>query len=231
MVIVLVICIVVLGVLIAITATAYAQTKVMSKITLSQSSLQEPPAGDDDWANTNQFNFVGNYQTKLGIVQALISAWGHTERPTFLCKYTLASQGKTKCTYDIVTKFDDEVSLTTGCTKDGQMHPRPKCFYMQSFSDFNLDSLWRKHIQMENYLMDQGGASLIGQNLDFETYFTESIRKHADFIQSIPLWYLRSVWWFLVRRHIWHDRTIEKQHKLRMIKLPNELSNINTLSA
>ena len=87
----------------------------------------------------------------------------------------------------------------------------------------NFDERWHKHVEMENYLMDEGQAQLVEMDKPFEEFFIDEIHKHVKHIRSIPLWPLHGTYWFVIRRVLWHDKSIKQQHEKGMIKLPNEI--------
>jgi len=168
-----------------------------------------------EWAQQNEFIFVGYYLFQTNV---FIAAWQRQDRPTFFCYYLV--QHKTLS--DMVTIFDDEIGLTTGSRADTHFFPRSDNMYMQSFSRLGFDGFWDRHVATENYLIDHG-ADLVEQELDFETCIVQAVRQQMQFVRKIPLWPLRGLWWFLVRRFRWHNLTIRQQHERGWIRLPKEL--------
>ena len=183
------------------------------------------------WAQQNDFKFLGYYNIRVGFAKVFTAAWQRTDRPTFMCHYVIKVQNKVKRAMDIVTKFANDVSLTTANTRNAQFSPKPPKAYAQSFSKVDLDQQWNLHIEMENYLIDVGGAQLVNLSIEFEKDIVESSRKENQFVRSIPLWYLRGSYWYFVRRYLWHNKSIEAQHKKRMIRLPNEMPGTDVLTA
>jgi hypothetical protein len=129
----------------------------LAKITLSPSS-KEIPDDIDRWAQNNEFMYIGCYETKITNVNTTIWAWGRVDRPTYFCQYLAKAGAHTNKVYDMVTEFADDISITTGSSKDSQLMPCPPGAYMQSFSRISLDEQWHRHIEAENYLMDKGRA-------------------------------------------------------------------------
>lgn len=177
-----------------------------------------------EWAEHNDFTFVGCYLVKVGILKNFMAVWQRTDRPTFFCHYLMQGQNRVKGVSDLVTVFANDISLTTANSRDAQLSPKPPGSYHQTFSNTNLDKQWYRHIEMENYLMDVGQAQLVQQDKPFENIFLDAIRKEVKFIRSLWLWPFRGAYWFFIRKHLWHNRSIKELRQKDMIKLPNELS-------
>lgn len=183
------------------------------------------------WAQQNNFKFLGYYNIRVGLAKVFTAAWQRIDRPTFMCHYVIRAGNKVKRATDIITEFADDVSLTTTDTRDAQFAPKPPRAYAQSFSKVDVGQQWNRHIEMENYLIDVGGAQLVNMDIEFEKDVVEAGRKQNRFTRSIPLWYLRGSYWYFVRRYLWHNKSIEAQHKKRMIRLPNEMPGTDVLTA
>jgi hypothetical protein len=177
-------------------------------------------------AQANGFTFAGYYKVKLGLHTVLTAVWQRPDRPTLILTYAVSKPG----IMDIATEFADHVSLTSGTTRDGQLFPKPPCVYHQSFSDVAFEQLWSMHIEMENYLIDAGGARLIPQKIDIEINIADDALRSNAYVRSLPFWYLRTAWWFFVRRYRWHGLSVKQQHEQSMILLPNELAAAGTLT-
>jgi hypothetical protein len=72
--------------------------------------------------------------------------------------------------------------------------------------------------------MDNGKVKLKAEDKEFEQAFTRAIREQVKYIKMLPLWPLRGPCWYFIRRYLWHNKSIEEQHRKGMIKLPNELT-------
>jgi len=197
-------------------------TPVISVLSLRKSQLlpcpDKPEVNTDRWAQANGFSFVGSYMIRSCYMAGItIFAWQRTDGSSFLCQYGIANAA---C--DFVTKFASDVSLTTGSTRDGHFFPRRPGAYLQSFSKIDLNEQWARHIKMENYLIDGRGVELVAPDVQFEDYFIDFIHRQMEFVMSIPLWFLRGVYWFFVRRYLYHNKTIKEQYEKGMIRLLKE---------
>jgi hypothetical protein len=211
-------------VLIAIAATLFAQVRLMAKAVLEPAPDEAEPEHLRQWAADNDFNFIGNFTMKVGSSNALISAWRHSQRPTFFCQYVIRSGRTVNQALDMVTLFDSDIMLTTASKSDGQLMPIPVGCYLQTFSNVSPDDQWHKHVEMENFLMDEGGARFVQLDVTFEDSLTNTIRKQIECIRSIPLWPCWAPYWFFVRKNLRHNKSVRLQHQKGMIKLPNELT-------
>jgi hypothetical protein len=207
----------------AITIVMTAQMLSLGRAYLERASEQDPPEAEDQWARENDFRFIGNYTMNTGSIGSQISTWQRADRPTFLCRYVVTAKNAVNTACDLVTIFAADVGLTTCSSGDGQLFPRPAGSYSQSFSNIVLDEQWSRHVEMENFLMDAGGAQLVQLDVSFEDQFVSAIKKQVGYVRSLCLWPLCGPYWFFVRRRLWHNKTIEQQHARGMIKLPNEL--------
>lgn len=169
-------------------------------------------ATHDQWAESQGFDYLGAYLLH-GPATFFIAAWQLRNMPTFLCVYCHGENTH----FDIVTIYSEHQGLTTGSSKDGQTLPRAPGSYAQTFSNLDLDAMWTRHQQAEKYLHENARMQANPGNLEFEPLFIDAVRREAQFVQSIPLYPFRGVYWFFVRRHQRHNRTIEQQHARGMI--------------
>lgn len=224
---------VVVGVFVLITVVATAEMARMAKAELQYLDVDQGQ-GDPriartvhpgQWAGENDFEHVGYYLFRNG--QSLIAAWRYADRPTWFCYYVIQVEAEgntvTKEAVDFVTRFGDDISLTTGSMPDCHFLPPRPGAYVQSFSELSLDEQWGRHIEGENYLMDQGGAQLEPFEQPFDEALLTAVRQQLDYVRSIPLWYLHAPLWFFVRRSQYHNRSLEQLHQRGRIRLPNDM--------
>jgi len=172
------------------------------------------------WAGRNGFSFLGYFVERSG--GGFIAAWKRADQATFLCQYLIADKGGHRSAFDLVTLFSNDVTLSTGSTADAHLFPKPPGYYLQSFSDLSLDSQWTRHASMEGYLIEKGGARLASANISLVDALSDSIRKQAAYVRSLWFWPLRSLYWFFIRLHLWHNRSIQTLREMGRIRLPNE---------
>ena len=134
----------------------------------------------------------------------------------------IKANNNTVRTKEITTVFNDGVGLDTSDKKDAHFYPKSFGKYVQSFDGDGIERQWARHIEAENYLMDTGGCELIEQDFLFEAAFNEEVDNQVAHIKSLPMWYLKGAYWYYIRRRLWANKTVEKQHKKGMVQLPNE---------
>lgn len=172
------------------------------------------------WATEQGFDrYLGTFVVRLPAGACLIAAWQHRLRPTYFCPYAAAN----KVFHDFVTLFSENRSLTTTNTRDGQFLPKAPGRYMQTFTGLSLDELLNRHAASEQFLLTQGRILERPVSWTFEEALSASLASQGAYIRSLPLWPLRAVYWFLVRKRRLHNKTIEEQHQLGLIRLPHEL--------
>lgn len=178
----------------------------------------ESAAEHDHWAEANGFDYLGGYLFH-GPVTAFVGAWQHRDQPTFFCVYCHPGREE----FDLVTIYSDTLGLTTGSTKDGQLMPRQATSYAQTFSGLDLDTMWVRHTEAQQYLETNARLTRHPWTKPFEATLVDAIHQQTDYVRSLLFWPLRGTYWYFVRRSRWHNRSIESQHQARMIRLPNEV--------
>lgn len=212
-----------------ITYATFKNVKNLAKASLSSSPVTEPPPDENQWAQNNDFSFVGNFTMKTASMTTSVSAWQHCDRPTFFCKYVVKIKNISQQASDFVTKFANDILLTTASTSDANFFPRYPEAYLQSFSKLSLDERWYRHVEMENYLIDTGGAELIQMDVSFEKELFDAAQKQIKYVRTIALWPFRGVYWYFIRKHLWHNKSIKTQHEKGVIRFPNHLASVRLL--
>lgn len=211
-------------------AMTFVSVRGLSNPTLVPLSSQEQQHDEgSQWAQENGFAFVGNFAMKVGIAETSMAIWRCSERPSFFCRYTAQAGNIVQTSFDFVTIFDGDIMLTTNDKADSQMLPQAPRHYLQSFSAVSLDQQWCQHVQMENYLMDAGGALLVQLNKAFEDCFIDTVRKQVEYVRSLSFWPLRGIYWFFVRRKLRHNLSIQAQHDKGLIMMPSEMPGFRSM--
>lgn len=174
------------------------------------------------WAKKNNFDFLGFYEVQCGM-RAFMAAWKLKEMPTHLCQYIIRGNRAIVIALDFETIFKNEVELTTSNTKDSIFYPKPPGWYSQSFSMYCFDELYRMHMEAEEYLITKGGTQLEKSIIDFEEFFVSYLKKEKSYQWKHWYWIFFLLYFYFVRKNKWHNKTIQQQHELGMIQLPNEM--------
>lgn len=188
----------------------------------------------NQWAIAHDFVHIGDFFMHLTNVQSHITVWRHCYEPTFMAAYlTQAIKPKStgqskpitqKTAFDFVTYFEMGHTLTTGSTLDASLFPLKEGRYQQTFNFIDMDDLLQKHAQAVVYLKNYGQARLGVIDKPVEDYILEALHSSMEYVWSLPLWPVRGVYWYFIRRHLWHNLTIQRQHEKGKIRLPNEIT-------
>jgi hypothetical protein len=112
---------------------------------------------------------------------------------------------------EFITAFSDEISLTTTTTRAAFVYPRPYGSFLQSFPTATPENLWRAHLAGEDYLTSQLSITTEECRLPFLEAFQRGIVRGLLHVTSIRLWFLRAIYWFLIKRFLLHNRPIWSQ--------------------
>lgn len=166
------------------------------------------------WTENNNFNFLGSYR----IGHYYIAAWGDANSPAFLWFHSFPDEG-----LEFITHFEDEILLCTVDNSNWQAPPRFMGYYLQTFSTIDIDLLWQRHVEMENYLIETGKAKIFESDIFVQDLIDFYRKKQTKHIRSFAGWPIRAICWNLISKHFWHNKSIKQQYEKGMIKLPNEL--------
>jgi len=171
------------------------------------------------WARSRGFRYLGSYAMNLPNL-VFIAAWQLAESPNFFCMYGV----RNKYAYDFVTYLAPDRTLTTGNTRDGLMLPRRPGRYGQAFENTDFDTMLRRHQESLAYMQNAGRIAPRPVTKNFEEAFTGALVDQLAYVRSIPLWPLRGLKWYYVDRSRFINKSIEEQHRARLIQLPGDLN-------
>jgi len=189
---------------------------------LEQASLM------DEWAREIGFTLVGYFTVgRVGNTNSFLAVWRLGDIPTYFgITYVTAGTGQaTVVTWSVEfsTHFTHGVMLDTGNLRDAHLCPKPPGYYTQTFAGLEVDELWERHQEAIRYLTYESHLALSLSSTDLQTHFEESVNCQMSYVRSLPFWYLRGPWWYLGRRYLLHDQSLEQQHRKRRIRLPHEI--------
>jgi hypothetical protein len=157
------------------------------------------------------FRFTKAYSfhaTKFGI-WIRISA-----EPPLRMFYVSRQAGGSVC--EFITAFSDEISLTTTTTRAAFVYPRPFGSFLQSFPKATPQDLWRAHLDGEAYLRSHLSINTEECRLPFLETFQRGVVRGLSHVISIRLWFLRGIYWYLIKRFLLHNRPIGNQDVSRL---------------
>ena len=123
-------------------------------------------------------------------------------------------------TYEFGTDFSDEADLTTTMTRAAFVFPLPYGRFMQSFPGASAQELWTAHRRGEEYILSALRVPVAEPRRPFLEGFEEAIKAKLHHVTSHRLWFVRGIYWYLVKRFILHNRPIWEQDVARLYGAP-----------
>jgi len=154
--------------------------------------VQEGIGETGRWVAWNGYDWLGAYRFE----QFLVAAWQNPAEATLLCKYL---QGENHF-HDFVTLWEERGGLTTGSSRDGLTLPTPDGWYSQAFENCTLREQHKRHLEGVAHLAHLSGEKPVLPPRDFAELVREKIRAQAEYVASKPLYPIRGIYWYLVRR-------------------------------
>ena len=117
--------------------------------------------------------------------------------------------GNTSCEFG--TDFSEDISLTTTRTTAAFVFPLTYGRFMQSFPNMNAEQLWQAHLRGEEYIMSVLGVRAEPLRLSFLDGLREEISRRMRYVVSHRLYYVRGIYWYLVKRFLMQNKPIWTQ--------------------
>ncbi len=145
---------------------------------------------------------------------------GHWEQdsnfpPLRLLSVSLSPAGTN---YEFITEFSDDHSLTTTKTRAAFMFPRPFGSFLQSFPNASIEQLWDLHLRGEQHIISVLSIPVKKCHVPYLEGFAPAIRRQMRCIKSFPLWPVRGIYWFLVKRFLMLNRPIWTQNVAKLYR-------------
>ncbi len=175
----------------------------------------DDPQGITAWARAqgfeldSQFDFSGIIGA--GDIKMAVEGWFLPSKKLFLMHYHVLD----KFYYEFVTGLEGDYSLTSSKSVDSLNLPFPPKMFVQVFEDDSLDELLEKHEKTLAFFKERFGVAPIVPTLPLQEMILHSIETQMAYVQSLPFWYLRGLWWHLIRRRQLRNKSvIEQIHRL-----------------
>ncbi|MBN2135249.1 MAG: hypothetical protein JW737_05925 [Acidobacteria bacterium] len=123
------------------------------------------------------------------IPDVVVYALRHESEPIYYCLYHFGS----RIPIDVVTRYENDMSLTTADNIEAGAAPRPEKAFLQIFRDADHDTLYINHLRSHRFITKQGVRVHDMPPANFRYYFFESFRRQADFMRKIPFWPLKLI--------------------------------------
>jgi hypothetical protein len=154
----------------------------------------------------NGFNFVAAY----GFHLVWFGIWTQKEGRSPIRYYCFAGTTNSRAE-EFITVFSDDASLTTTRTRSAFVFPRPFGAFMQAFPKAPISQLWDSHQRGEQYLVSEVAIPVKDCRLSYVERLKQGVVTQTAHIRSLPLWPLRGVYWFFIKRFLMHNRPIWAQ--------------------
>lgn len=218
--------IVVIGPIVAVPVMLYVSLKGMAgaERTFQPAAPQDFPEDyriatqTGQWAAARGFTYLGCYSMKMPNT-VFIAAWQLGGVSTFFCMYGV----RNRYGYDFITYLTPNRTLTTTNTRDGLLLPNRPGRYEQAFENTDFDTLWRRHQESLAYLQTTGNITPGPMTMTFQESFTGDLVGQLRYVRSIPFWPIRGLKWYFINRARLVNKSIEEQHRARLILLPTDV--------
>jgi hypothetical protein len=120
--------------------------------------------------------------------------------------------------YEFITEFSDDDSLTTTKTRAAFMLPRPFGSFLQSFPNASIEELWDLHLRGEQHLITHLSIPVKESRIPYLEAFGPGILRQMRCVKSYPLWPIRGIYWFLLKRFLMLNRPIWSQNVSKLYR-------------
>lgn len=130
--------------------------------------------------------------------------------PPLLCTSWINIQEKTRMlaylgggvkSIDFVTKYSDIRSLTTASSNEAMLLPYPPSYYVQAFTGIGVHAQYHRHQEARTLIETKLKIAPIMPHQDVVSGASVAMKRQAKYIMRLPYWYLRGVYWYLIRRY------------------------------
>ncbi|MEN9572202.1 MAG: hypothetical protein RL514_57 [Verrucomicrobiota bacterium] len=160
----------------------------------------------DAWARANGFQWAGAFRFS----NILVLGWQHPLQERFFCIYSTGVV--TVC--EFISGFEDDTRLTTSNMRDSFFLPSRPGVFKQAFLNRSYEAIWKIHCETEVYLHEAGGRRVARRTLSFAQSLINSMVRQMKYVRSLPLWPLRSVWWYCVNRYTKPNRPAREVYSM-----------------
>jgi hypothetical protein len=171
-------------------------------------SLNEQILGNLGFRKTDEFYL----QTSTDII---FFVYRHEQYPITFCDYHF---GGDKQFSDLITKFDNEYSLTTSNSKYGGVIKREKENLLQNFESRPFHELLNQHMQAGKFLCEQNLRVKNLQSENFRQWFMDGFKKEGKKLRK-PYMPLKIMYGMATNYRQRYAKPIEQQFLAKMLQL------------
>ncbi len=139
--------------------------------------------------------------------KAVILAWQRPGVASYFCVYYILKYK----VYDLVSVYKGDITLTTGSHNGSLLYPMPPFQFIEAFTRVDLEGLYKRHVESEQYLVSRLGVESLPYFGSFTDPFLEAISRQTEHVRSIPLWWAKVLWWYAIKG-LKNNKPIERQY-------------------
>lgn len=163
-----------------------------------------------DFLELNKFSFDDSLRVK----EIEIGGWIQSKTSILDRRYVFMSSPKPNGlkVFEFVTLFGDDITLTTTTTASAFLFPRPPGSFLQSMITTDVESLWKYHLDGENFLLNEYGiepSQVTTTNI--EHLINQELQTQGKYISKTPFFWLRAPYWFYIKRFRMRGVSVKKQ--------------------
>jgi hypothetical protein len=142
-------------------------------------------------------------------------AYYHEQYPINLCDYHM--QSVRSC--DLITRFDNQYTLTTSNGKEAGTAPRAEQNLLQVFPSSFSPELLERHLQAGQFLHERGFRVTPSPIHNFRKWFMEDFMKAGEKLKEI-LMPVKMIYWMATDRKQKYMKPIQQQFLAKLVRLP-----------
>lgn len=151
------------------------------------------------------------------IPDVVVAVFKHYNEPIYLCIYHFGD----KMVVDVISFFENDITLTTTSNTKGGMFPRPAGKLLQVFENASYEQLFWEHIQACQFMQNQGIKAILPLE-GFRNRFMEGLRRAGVKIKEHNLWPLKLLYWSVTKRGREYRTPIEEQYRTGIACMPRK---------
>lgn len=214
-------------ILLLMPVTAYAQMVIFNQYTFRNSlELQPIPesgyekrlvvlALNEQLLSNLGFRKIDEFFMKTS-TDLIAFVYRHDQYPVTFCDYHV---GGDKQWSDLITRFENEYSLTTSNSKYGGVIKRDKEFLLQNFESRLFQELLNQHLQAGKFLSGQDFQVKNLQSENFRQWFTDGFKKEGKKLRN-PIMPLKIMYGMATNYKQRYAKPIQQQFLAKMLQLP-----------
>lgn len=172
----------------------------------SEPGLRDPLKATENWAGRHGFleDVMFDFSLVAPEQTLFCKTWKNRTERTYLVFYF----GLGKHFIEFVTIYDDKTGVTTTNAGDAHTLPAAPGAFIQAFPGKNMDELYALHHEGRATLERRTGLEPQDRLEKTTDLIVRSLIRQAQYVQKLPGWKWKGLWWMTVRKHRMIGRNI-----------------------